>query len=140
MSDPRKRSQETLERIKIPIDTALLDDISRGIRQLNNKLAAQVLEGIQDEAYANPSGVNAVSWQSLTKLTPPYFRATVFNDGPSSVYVMLNVVKPVALRQAPLNAGDSAPIDTSPEAKIKALFFACPNSTDTASLRIYLLR
>jgi len=140
MSDPlrRKRAEEELERIKAPVDTALLDDISRGVRQLNARLAAQVPEGIKDEIEVDVSGVNPVPMQPLNS-TPPYFKATVFNDGPDPVYVFLNQTKVSALRKAPLNQGDRLDIDTT-EAKIQSLFFACPDVNNNASVRIHVLK
>ena len=139
MSEPMRRiAREEIERVKVPIDTALLDDISRGIKQLNKRLEAQVPEGLKDEVSFTVSGTNAVPVQPK-RTKPPYFRATVFNDGPDPVYVFLNDVKPEAIREAPLNQGDKADIDTT-EAKIEALFVACTTRTGSASGRVWFLK
>jgi len=139
MSEPmRKIAREEIERIKAPLDTVLLDDISRGIKQLNKRAEAQVPEGLKDEVVVSVAGKNPVAMQPKNT-KPPYFRATVFCDGPDAVYVFLNDVKPEAIREAPLNSGDKIDIDTT-EAKIQALFFACTTPTGSASLRIHLLK
>jgi len=139
MSEPMRRiAREEIGRVKAPLDTVLLDDIARGVKQLNKRLEAQVPEGLKDEVVVNVSGKNHVAMQPKNT-KPPYFRATVFNDGPDAVYVFLNDVKPEAIREAPLNSGDKIDIDTT-EAKIEALFFACVGSTNSASVRIHLLK
>lgn len=143
MTEPlRKVAKEEVEkeifRTKPEIDTILLDDISRGIKQVVKRLEAQVPEGFKDEVTVSVSGTNPVPMQPK-RTKPPYFRATVFSDGPDPVYVFLNDVKPEAIREAPLNQGDKIDIDTT-EAKIQALFFACTTATGNASLRIHLLK
>lgn len=135
MSD---KAREEIGRIKAPIDTALLDEIARGIRQLNKKMEAQVPEGIKDEATVAVAGSIAV-FMRPNSTDPPWFRATIFNDGPDPVYVFLNTVEIPSQRYAPLNAGDSMEIDTV-EAKIQSLAFANLNDTETSSVRIQLLR
>jgi hypothetical protein len=134
----QERAQEKLERIKVPLEVALLDEISRGIKLVAERLEAQVPEGIKDEATFTVSGKNAIAVRP-TRTTPPFIRVTVFNDGPDSVYVFLNDIPPESTRQAPLNSGDKADIDTT-EAKIRALFVACVTSTGTASGRVWFLK
>jgi len=143
MSEPlRKIVKEEVQReiatIKPEIDTILLDDISRGVKQVVKRLEAQVPEGFKDEVTVSVTGKIPVPMQPKNT-KPPYFRATVFNDGPDAVYVFLNDVKPEAIREAPLNQGDKIDIDTT-EAKIEALFFACVGSENTASVRVHLLK
>lgn len=139
MSEPlRKLVKEEIIKLKPEVNTLLLDDISRGIKQIVKVLAAQVPEGLKDEVTVTVSGINAVAMQPK-RTSPPYFRATVFCDGPDPVYVMLNDVKPQAIREAPLNEGDKIDIDTT-EAKIQALFFACTTTAGVASLRVHLLK
>jgi len=130
--------EQEIERVVSPETVTLLDDISRGINDLKRLQEAQVPEGLKDEVAVTVSGMNAVPMQPK-RTKPPYFRATVFSDGPDPVYVFLNDVKPEAIREAPLNSGDKLDIDTT-EAKIEALFFACTTSTGQASLRIHLLK
>lgn len=132
----RRKGQEELERVKVPIDTALLDDISRGIRQVNQRLAAQVPEGEKDEIDIIVNGNNAVPLQPQNS-QPPYFKATVFNDGPDPAYVWLNEIP--THYNAPLNQGDHLDIDTT-EAKIQTLFFACQGPNNTAHLRVHVLK
>jgi hypothetical protein len=134
----QKKAKEELERIKAPLEVALLDEISLGIKDVVKRLEAQVPQGVKDEVAFTVSGTNPVPVQP-TRTKPPYIRATVFNDGPSPVYVFLNDVTPIAFRQAPLNAGDKADIDTT-EAKIQALFVVCGSPTDQASGRVWLLK
>jgi len=141
--EPMKRTikelvREEVERVLPPETVVLLDDISRGVKQLNKRLEAQVPEGLKDEVNFSVSGTNPVPIQPK-RTKPPYFRATVFNDGPDPVYVFLNDVKPEAIREAPLNQGDKADIDTT-EAKIESLFVACTTSTGNASGRVWLLK
>jgi len=141
MSDPQRVKDEATRQvigIKPEIETILLDDISRGIKQLNKRLEAQVPEGLKDEVNFSVAGTNAVPIQPK-RTKPPYFRATIFNDGPDSVYVFLNDVKPESLREAALNQGDKADLDTT-EAKIQALFVACTTPTGTARGRVWLLK
>jgi len=143
VSEPlRKMVKEEVEkeilRLKPEIDTILLDDISRGIKDLKRLQEAQVPEGLKDEVTVSVAGKIPVPMQPK-QTKPPYFRATVFSDGPDPVYVFLNDVKPEAIREAPLNSGDKLDIDTT-EAKIEALFFACTTTTGQASLRVHLLK
>jgi len=130
--------QEEIERVVPPETVVLLDDISRGIKDLKRLAQAQVPEGLKDEVAVSVAGKNPVPMQPK-QTKPPYFRATIFSDGPDPVYVFLNDVKSEAIREAPLNSGDKIDIDTT-EAKIQALFFACTTSTGRASLRIHLLK
>jgi hypothetical protein len=134
----KKDAREELVRVKAPIEVALLDDISRTIRRVAESLDAQVPKGFKDEVAFTVQGVNAIAIQP-TRTKPPYFRATIFNDGPDPVYVFLNDITPAAYRQAPLNVGDKADIDTT-EAKIHAIFVACPSANNTASGRVWLLK
>jgi len=131
-------TEEAVERVKAPIETVLLDDIARGIADIRRLLKAQVPEGFKEEVEFSVEGKTAVPLEPKLR-KPPFFRATVFNDGPDPVIVMLNEVKPEAYRKAPLNAGDKLDIDTS-EAKIEALFFACQASDKKASGRAHLLK
>ena len=131
-------SKQEVERIKAPIDTVLLDDIARGITDIKGLLEAQVPEGLKEEVAWTVEGTRAVP-VSGRLIRPPYFRATVFNDGPDPVYVFLNKAKPRAYREAPLNAGDKLDIDTT-EAKIQVLFFAGTTSAGRASGRVHFLK
>lgn len=133
-----KNAQEEISRIKAPIDTALLDEIARGIRLLNKKIEAQVPEGVKDEATVDVAGPIAVAMRPGST-NPPWFRASVFNDGPDPVYVFLNDVDIPSERHAPINKGESLEIDTV-EAKIQALWFANIGDTETASVRVQLLQ
>jgi len=130
--------EETLKRVKAPIDTVLLDDIARGISDLKKLMQAQIPEGLKEEVEVTAHGKIPVPMQPRTTV-PPYFRATVFNDGPDPVYVMLNDIKTEPYRKAPLNSGDKLDIDTT-EAKIRELFFACEEDDKSASVRIHLLK
>ena len=136
--EKREKAQETLERVKAPVETVLLDDISRGIKSVVKHLEAQVAQGIKDEAAFSVSGTNPVPIVP-PRTRPPYIRATIFNDGPSPVYVFLNDIPAVSLRQAPLNAGDQADIDTT-EANIRAIFVACTAAGNQASGRVWLIK
>jgi hypothetical protein len=138
VSERERRAREELERVKAPLEVALLDDIALGVNRLNRRLEAQVPEGIKDEVTVAVAGQTPVPMEPVNT-KPPYFRAAIFNDGPSPAYVFLNVTRPIAFRQAPLNTGDHLDIDTT-EAKIQALFFACTTDAGTASVRVQLLK
>jgi len=129
---------DELKRVKAPLDTVLLDEIARGIADLKKLMSSQVPEGLKDEVEVSVHGKVPVPMQPRTTM-PPYFRATIFNDGPDPVYVMLNDVKAEPYRKAPLNAGDKIDIDTT-EAKIRELYFACEGDANSAALRIHLLK
>jgi len=127
-----------VQRVKAPIETVLLDDIARGLADIKRLLEAQVPEGFKEEVDVSVAGTIPVPMEPKLR-KPPFFRATLFNDGPDPVIVMLNEVKPEAYRKAPLNAGDKIDIDTT-EAKIESLFFACTTSSGQASVRVHLLK
>lgn len=132
-------SEKVEERVEpAPLEVALLYKILQAQRETTRLLKAQVPEGFKDEVGVSVAGKNPVPMQPKNT-KPPYFRATVFNDGPDPVYVFLNDVKIEAIREAPLNQGDEVDIDTT-EAKIQALFFACTTETGNASVRIHLLK
>lgn len=132
----KKEAREELVRIKAPIDTVLLDEISQGINRLIKHTEAQVPEAVKDEIELTVNGNNPVPMQPRNS-HPPYFQATVFIDGPDPTYVWLNEIP--NSYEAPLNAGDHLDIDTK-EAKIEALWFACVGSTNTSHIRIHLLK
>jgi len=138
MSGDEAEALEELKRLKAPIDTILLDDIARGISNLEKIMRAQVPQGIKDEAVVTVHGKIPVPIRP-TSTVPPWFRATIYNDGPDPVYVMLNAAKAEPLRRAPLNSGDRIDIDTT-EAKINELYFCCTNDSEDASLRVHLLK
>lgn len=138
MTEDKKKALETLERIKAPLDTILLDDISRGVKELINKLAAQVPEGVSDQAVVAVAGLTPIAMVP-SSTDPPWFSATIFNDGPDPVYISLNEPHNPSERHAALNMGDSYVINTI-EAKIKSLWFANMNPTDTSSCRVQLLQ
>jgi len=107
MEEPllKRLVKEEVERRVPPETVVLLDDISRGIRDVKRLLEAQVPEGLKEEVTIEVEGTTPVPM--VTKLRkPPFMRASVFVDQDSDpVYVMLNEVKPEAFRDAPLRKG-----------------------------------
>lgn len=138
MSDQGKKAREELTRVRAPVEVALLDDINRGILRVAERLEAQVPQGIKDEAAFSVSGTNPVPIQP-PRTRPPYMKASIFNDGPSPIYVFLNDITPISMRQAPLNQGDRADLDTV-EAKIQSIFVACTTAAGQASGRVWLMK
>lgn len=134
----KRMVEEEIVKVKPSIDTIYLDDIARGVRGVQKRLEAQVPEGFKEEVDVSVAGTIPVPMEPKLR-KPPFFRASVFNDGPDPVHVMLNEVKPVAYRKAPLKEADRIDIDTT-EAKIDALFFACEASDKTAAVRVHLLK
>ena len=132
-------AKEEISRVPAPLNTVLLDDIARGIQCILEKMSDQVPDGVTDQVTVAVAGPTSVAMQP-TESDPPWFYATVFNDGPSPVFVSLNepLSNPTESKAA-LNMGDSMVINTV-EAKIKSLWFSNMNATDTSSVRVQLLQ
>jgi len=85
MTEPmRKIAREEIERVKAPIDTALLDDISRGIR----KIVETIPEGID---VPLPEVTVTSAKPEITDVAHVPLRSVyLFNKGPNMVYYRIN--------------------------------------------------
>lgn len=137
----RNEEQKRKERLRVPPEAYLaiqLDEMNSRLADIHETLQRQIPQGLKEEVVVEVEGTRSVTL-STRLIRPPYFRASVFNDGPDPVHVMLNKSKPKAFREAPLNVGDKLDIDTT-EPKIQVLFFACEAADKTASVRVHLLK
>lgn len=141
MAERKLLRKKAPEKLRVPPEAFLavqLDEIAGRLADIHEAIQRQVPEGLKEEVEVEVEGTTLVPVRARI-IKPPYFRASVFNDGPDNVYVLLNKEKAEAYRQSPLKEGDKLDIDTT-EGKIHALFFACESEDKTASIRVHLLK
>ena len=91
MTEDNKKTKavETLERIKVPLDTILLDDIAGVGKILLRKLMTQVPEGVSDQVTVAVAGPTPVAMQP-TDTDPPWFSARSLMMGRPGVCFFFN--------------------------------------------------
>lgn len=86
MSD--KKAKEVLARVKAPIDTVLLDDISRAIRKVLQHLEETTIEGV-DVPLPEPT-VTSAKPEFIDVAHTPLRVVYIRNKGPDPVFYRIN--------------------------------------------------
>jgi len=79
---------EEMERVKAPIDTALLDDISRSLRKVIQHLEETTSIGV-DVPLPEPT-VTSAKPEIIDLSHQPLRSVYLFNKGPNTVYYLIN--------------------------------------------------
>lgn len=134
--------EEEIVKVKVPLDTILLDDIAGMLADISFEIAnfRQEWKATLPKGKVNPLEFSVT--EKFIKLTPaevssmPWVTFDVFNDGPDGVYVIVN--QDYVTKKAPLKKDENLTVDMK-RPIIEKVYLFC-GTGKKASVRIYPLK